>query len=195
VGVPLLPGSCPCRLATISRQPHTLTAGFSLLQLLAPSWTTWLQVELKVSQSYVTTDGQSASLSWCQAPSVAQGQISVTVRQLRLSWGGAPSLKRGRACRLQLLLNLASAIILGSESSGTHDHTLLSQILASPILEDQVPVLISLTRWPSWYSLGTDATENTASKSSSIVPWRSYRRGPHTKQRSQRNFHWLRFAA
>jgi hypothetical protein len=46
---------------------------------------TWLQMSshslLTESQiqSYVTTDGQSASLSWCQAPSLAQNQIFVTV--------------------------------------------------------------------------------------------------------------------
>jgi hypothetical protein len=46
-------------------------------------------------------------------------------------------------CRLQLLLGLASAAILRSESRGTHDHILLSQIPDSPILEGQVPVCIS----------------------------------------------------
>jgi hypothetical protein len=35
---------------------------------------------------------------------------------------------------------LASAVILGSESRGTHDHILLSQIRDSPNLEGQVPV-------------------------------------------------------
>jgi hypothetical protein len=50
---------------------------------------------------------------------------------------------RGRVCRLQLLLTLASAIIFGSESHGTHDHILLSEIRDSPNLEDQVPVFIS----------------------------------------------------
>jgi hypothetical protein len=43
-----------------------------------------------------------------------------------------------------LLLVLASAVILGSKSRGTHDHILLSQIRVSPNLEDQVPVFISL---------------------------------------------------
>jgi hypothetical protein len=56
------------------------------------------------SQSYVTTDGQSASLSWCQASSETQDQIFVTARRLRFSWCGAPSLTRGRVCRLKLLL-------------------------------------------------------------------------------------------
>jgi hypothetical protein len=50
---------------------------------------------------------------------------------------------RGWVCRLQLLLVLVSAVILGSESRGTHDHILLSQIRDSPNLEVQVPVFIS----------------------------------------------------
>jgi hypothetical protein len=38
------------------------------------------------------------------------------------------SLTRGRACRLQILLALASIVIFGSESRGTREHILLSQI-------------------------------------------------------------------
>jgi hypothetical protein len=52
------------------------------------------------------------------------------------------SLTRGWVCHLQLLLALASAVILWSESRGTHDHILLSQIRNSPNLEGQVPVFI-----------------------------------------------------
>jgi hypothetical protein len=43
---------------------------------------------------------------------------------------------------LQLLLILASAVILGSESLGTNDNILLSQNRDSPNLQGQVPVLI-----------------------------------------------------
>jgi hypothetical protein len=39
---------------------------------------------------------------------------------------------RGRVCPLQLLLAFASAVIFGSESSGTRDHILLSQIRDFP---------------------------------------------------------------
>jgi hypothetical protein len=53
------------------------------------------------------------------------------------------SLTRGWVCRWQLLLVLGSAVILRSESHGTHDHILLSQIRDSPNLESQVPVHIS----------------------------------------------------
>jgi hypothetical protein len=45
-------------------------------------------------------------------------------------------------CRLQLLLDFASAVILRSESRRIHGHILLSQIRDSPNLECQVPVVI-----------------------------------------------------
>jgi hypothetical protein len=41
---------------------------------------------------------------------------------------GAPSLTRGRICHLYMLLALASAVLLRSESHGTREHILLSQI-------------------------------------------------------------------
>jgi hypothetical protein len=44
---------------------------------------------------------------------------------------------------LQLLLFLATAVILRSYSRETHDHILLSPIRDSPTLEGQVPVFIS----------------------------------------------------
>jgi hypothetical protein len=52
------------------------------------------------------------------------------------------SLTRGLACPLQLLLGLASAVTLRSESGRTHDHSLLSRIQEFPNLEGQVPVFI-----------------------------------------------------
>jgi hypothetical protein len=65
------------------------------------------------------------------------------------------SLTIGWVYRLQLLLVLASAVILESESWGTHDHISLSQSRDSPNLEGQVPVFISPgTEWPS-YTPGT----------------------------------------
>jgi hypothetical protein len=60
-------------------------------------------------------------------PSGAYDQILIIVWQLRVSWFGAPSLTRGRVCRLQLLLVLASAVIFCSESRRTRGHILLSQ--------------------------------------------------------------------
>jgi hypothetical protein len=55
-------------------------------------------------------------------PSEAQDQIFITVRRSWVCWCGAPSLTRERACRLQLLLVLASGVIHRSESCGIYDH-------------------------------------------------------------------------
>jgi hypothetical protein len=65
-------------------------------------------------------------------PSGAYDQIFITVRQLQVCWCAALSLTRGRVCRLQLLLPLASAVILGCESRGNRDHILLSHIRDFP---------------------------------------------------------------
>jgi hypothetical protein len=65
-------------------------------------------------------------------PFGAYDQILIIVWQVRVCWCGAPSLTWGRVCRLQLLLALASAVIFWSESRGTHDHILLSQIRDFP---------------------------------------------------------------
>jgi hypothetical protein len=53
------------------------------------------------------------------------------------------SLTRGWVCRLQLLLVLATAVILMSESCRTHDHILLSQTRDFPNLEGRVFIFIS----------------------------------------------------
>jgi hypothetical protein len=53
------------------------------------------------------------------------------------------SLTGGLVCHLELLLRLASAVILMSQHHGTHDQILLSQIRDSFNLENQVPVRIS----------------------------------------------------
>jgi hypothetical protein len=75
-------------------------------------------------------------------PSGAYYQIFITFRRLRVCWCAAPSRTKGQFCRLQLLLVLASSVILGFESHETHDHILLSQIRGSHSLEDQLPMFI-----------------------------------------------------
>jgi hypothetical protein len=92
---------------------------------------------------------QNPQLPCSTAPvlSGVQGQVFVTVRQLRFCRCVAPSLTRGRVCRLQLLLALASALILESESRGTYDRILQSQIRDSPNLEGRI--YIPRNRWPS----------------------------------------------
>jgi hypothetical protein len=49
---------------------------------------------------------------------------------------------RGWVCRLQLLLALTSAVILGSKSHRIYDNISQSQIRDSPNLEGQIPVFI-----------------------------------------------------
>jgi hypothetical protein len=51
------------------------------------------------------------------------------------------TLTRGWICRLQLLLVLASAVTLGSESGGTHDHILLSQFETPPTWRARPPYI------------------------------------------------------
>jgi hypothetical protein len=75
-------------------------------------------------------------------------RIGLSVFFLQLNtWGYipyvTPSLRREWVYRLQLLLELASAVIFGSEPRGIHDHILLSQIRDSPNLEGQVSVIKS----------------------------------------------------
>jgi hypothetical protein len=89
-------------------------------------------IEQPVSKSKSHCDWRSVSKSWCRAPSGAYDQIFITVWQLRSCFCGALSRTGGRVCRLQLLLALASAVILGSEPLGTRDHILLSQIWDFP---------------------------------------------------------------
>jgi hypothetical protein len=97
------------------------------------------------SQSYFTT-GCSAPItsSWRQAP---WESLPLFLFSKMNTCGHSPyvtsSLTSGWVCRVQFLLALANAVILRSESLGTHDHILLSQIRDSPNLEGQVPVFIS----------------------------------------------------
>jgi hypothetical protein len=97
------------------------------------------------SQSYFTTGGlPPISSSWRQAPWDLRHSNFIFQRN---TCGYSPyvtsTLTRGWVCRLKLLLVLASADILRSESRGNHDHILLSQIRDSPNLEGQVLVFVS----------------------------------------------------
>jgi hypothetical protein len=77
---------------------------------------------------YVTTDGQWPVFLVSSTQAGARDPFFITVKQLRICSCGTSPLIRGRVCRLQLLLGLASAVILEPEFRWTHDHILLSQI-------------------------------------------------------------------
>jgi hypothetical protein len=58
--------------------------------------------------------------------------LEIFLKHLLVCYFVAPSMTRGRVCNLLLLLVLASAVPLESESRGTQDHILLSQFLRLP---------------------------------------------------------------
>jgi hypothetical protein len=110
-------------LAISSRSPSTAISRTRLL-FCTPS-----RLKSKSKSHY---DWRSVSKSWCRAPCGAHDQIFITVWQFRSCFCGAPSLTRGRVCLLFMLLALANAVFLGSESLGTRRHIVLSQIWDFP---------------------------------------------------------------
>jgi hypothetical protein len=84
------------------------------------------------SESYITTDSQSASLSWNKAPIWGVRPhiyLSLTITALFL-WMSSQT--RGRVWLLYMLLALASIVFLGSEFLWTRNHILLSQMWDFP---------------------------------------------------------------
>jgi hypothetical protein len=85
--------------------------------------------------SSCTIGGFSSLAVYCQLVSLGAKLLEIHDRYLfqlntcDYSPYVTSSLTIGWVCRLQLLMALARAVILGYESRGTHDHILLSQIL------------------------------------------------------------------
>jgi hypothetical protein len=104
------------------------------------------------SQDYFTTGGlPPVCSSWRQA--FCDSRHSNFIFQLNACGYSScvtSSLTRGRVCHLQLLLMLASAVILRSEFRGTEDNILFSQIRDSPNLEGHAPVYISPRKRVAW---------------------------------------------
>jgi hypothetical protein len=84
------------------------------------------------SQSYITTDGQPASLSWNKAPIWGLRpdlDYCLTIAGL-LVWGALSDERTGLS--FAIATGLASAVVVGSESRRTRGHILLSQTLDFP---------------------------------------------------------------
>jgi hypothetical protein len=128
------------RLSMHFQRTHKIGAGSSVNHVTARCCVAQVKVKIKVMLRLTVSRPVYLGV---KHPSWAYDQIFITVRQLRVCWYGALSLTRERVCRLQLLLVLANAVILASESRGARDHILLSQIRDSRSLEGQVPVFIS----------------------------------------------------
>jgi hypothetical protein len=119
----------------------------------------WTELSLNLSLTLRPTVSRPVCL-WIKHASGAYDQIFIIVWQLRVCWFGALSLTRGRVCRLQLLLVLASAVVFGSVSRRTRGHILLSQIRdfltriqsqsRSYITTDGQPASLSWNKAPIW---------------------------------------------
>jgi hypothetical protein len=87
---------------------------------------------VKVKFTLRLTVSQSVSLGVEPYLGLMARYLAITIWQLRSCFCGAPSLSRGRVCLLYMLLGLPNAVFLGSESLGTRDHILRSQIWDFP---------------------------------------------------------------
>jgi hypothetical protein len=90
------------------------------------------KLKVKVKVTLRLTVSQSVSLGVEPHLGLMTKYLAITIWQLRSCFCGAPSLTRERVCLLYMLLSLPNAVFLGSESLGTRDHILLSQIWDFP---------------------------------------------------------------
>jgi hypothetical protein len=91
-------------------------------------YTTQLNSQLEVEVTVRLTVSQSVSLGVGPHLGLMTRYTYITNWQLRSCFCGAPSLTRGRVWLLYMLLTLARAVLLGSETLGTRDRIFLSQI-------------------------------------------------------------------
>jgi hypothetical protein len=153
------------------------------------------------SQNYVTTDSQSASLSWCQDPPGAQDQIFGTVSCGYIDVGRPPWREdrsvvynccwpRQRSHSQVRVPQDSWPHITASDSrlpnlEGQVPVFISVQVQGGPVIPPEVDSLFVASYDPQGYRRGirtrlhtgihsTDTTENTSPNSSSIVAWRIY---------------------
>jgi hypothetical protein len=136
-----------CPLLLCSRSYRLATVPQTTKSHICPAYNISARNSQKQSQSQSQRQSQSyfntgsippINSSWRQAPwDSRHSNFTSQMNTFDYSPYVTSSLTRGWVCRLQLLLVLASAVILKWESRRTHEHILLSQIRDSPNLEGQ----------------------------------------------------------
>jgi hypothetical protein len=97
------------------------------MEVFDPASTREVELLVKSSQRQIATDGhQSVSLGVEPHLGLMTRYLLLLTVTVYLMWGALSDERT--VCRLQFLLVLASAVILGSEPLGTRDRILLSQI-------------------------------------------------------------------
>jgi hypothetical protein len=143
----------PFALHTSHLWVHALQSRSCMLHTLRykGSLVTWMVVSLTKSKLCYDRRWVGQSVLVSSTPSGAYDQICITVRQLWVCCCGALSLTTERVCRLQLLLVLASAVILEFESRRTREHILLLRFETPPTWRTRSPYLYpTATGWPSY---------------------------------------------
>jgi hypothetical protein len=136
--------SCNFLLTHSGTQLHSAELNTELPVAVSYRELTWTEVNLKLKTV------MSKSKSHCDWRSVSQSVSLGVEPHLGLMTDIYYSLTvtaRGRVCLLYMPLALASAVILGSESLGTRDHILLSQVWDFPFRH-----LLRLAGWRWRYS-------------------------------------------
>jgi hypothetical protein len=105
----------------------------------------WLPLSISETQSELLYDWLFTANQFVLVPSPLRPTTNIFFQLNTCGYSAYVtfSLTRRWACHLQLLMLLASAVILKSESRGTHDYILLPQIRDFHNLKGQVPVFIS----------------------------------------------------
>jgi hypothetical protein len=131
-------------------QSWIVTVDYALLQLTAV--TTAVQ-----SQSYLTTDGQSVSLSWYQVTIQDPRPIFVS-----LSW--------------KIFSDICIFLLMKSPSSVIYAYDCYWSLPALPLLDPSLAWLVTIPYWLSWetggpnsYTVDADCIENTIPSGTSMA--------------------------